>query len=334
MELFLQSFLFLLNITNVILHSVGAYALISVYSTCRHKPQRMYIINLAICEGIINAIEIVRSVADFASELYEWKEICTLVRHYALIISFTGISFVYYLGMMYLTVDRLAKIVLSLKYPQYWDEHKTKYLVLATWMFGITVSVGVLMACEYAEFQWESFFFQYIYLPLEISFIFIAIATYTLIFRKFANSTRKLSNISAMGLPMIIKNKTKFAEFRKSFFFIPVVLILIYVTFMIIPDLTYLCVGVIQNNPSNTLRYACWISYGTSNFLDAIIYIFFLEDVRKHLREKLTCCLSRQEHLDIDMRPVGGLVFKHHEINMKIINSAKSMGVKRQANEV
>ena len=271
----------MLNMLNVVLHTIGTHALVSIYGRSRHKPQRLYIINLSVCEGLINLLEGIRNVPEFFSISSHVKPTVDAARYYVSIITFTGISFVYYLDMIILTLDRLATIILGLKYSQYWDEMKAKCLLIVTWVIGICISIAVSLAFALKGFDWETVFYKYFYPTLEFCFIIIAVLTYSLIFRKRSNSTRKLSNISGMEVPVNKESKCK--EFKKSFFFVPSLLIITFFVFMIIPDLTYLFVGIINNNPSETLSVTCWISYAVSNLADAGIYIYFLPDIREYL---------------------------------------------------
>ena len=74
--------------------------------------------------------------------------------------------------------------------------------------------------------------------------------------------------------------------FRKSRFYISVLLITTFLRFVKVPDLVYLFVGILNKNDSSTLLTACWVSYAVANLSDAYIYIFMQRDVR-HLLSSL-----------------------------------------------
>ena len=307
----LSIILLILNLTNTVLHSIGAYALISLYPTCRHKPQRIYIANLAISEGLINFIEVIRDIPELFSMSSQTKATVDKVREYLLMVSFIGISIVYYLDMMYLTMDRLLNILLSLKYPQYWNETRAKYLLITTWLVGIVITTGMVIVYIFFSFPWEVTFYKYIYPALEFLYIIIAFATYYVIFRKYNKSQVRLSviSLSTANQSTTVRKRNICAEFRKSFFLIPVLLISTYLIFMIIPDMTYLFVAVINNQHSNDLSNACWISYAISNLLDAGIYIYFHDDVRKFLikKMKITCSQRKPKESMMEMQPIVSL---------------------------
>lgn len=284
-------------------------------------------------------IEVLITVPNLVQHSHDNQHLLDVIDEYLKIVSFTGLSFVYYLGMMYLTLDRLFKISLSFTYPQYWSEARTKYLVLATWLLGLVIIIGISCAWYFARFDWEHVFFMYFYPVVEFTFIIIAVLTYALIFRKYCRSTRKLSNISTCGFPLEgaggaggggASNKIKFAAFRSSFFFIPSILILTYLIFMVIPDLTYLFVAIINGRHSDLLALLCWICYALSNILDAVIYIFFLDDVRSFLKKRFKhcrdcchfcCCFVRTPRVEakIEMRPVRKLAHYQNHVNVNIL---------------
>ena len=279
MKIVLNIILFCLNLLNVVIHTIGTYALVSLYGTSRHKPQRLYIINLSICEGILNFCQWVRNMPEFVSISSHTKLTVDVVNRYILIITFTGISFVYYLDMIILTLDRLAIVILGLNYTLYWCESKAKRLLAGTWVIGIVISIAVTLGYGLKEFDWETVFFKYFYPTLDFAFLIIAVLTYSLIFHKRNDSVRKMSNISGLGVE--VHNENKCSE--KSLYIVPLLLIIIFLVFMVIPDLTCIFIGTINSKLSETLNIICWILYAVSNIADAGIYIYFIPDIRKYL---------------------------------------------------
>lgn len=293
----LRVILLILNITNVFIHAWGTYALLSVYKNSRHKPQRVYLINLSLCELLLNLLEAIRNIPELLSPSSQGNLVTNQLSHYILIISFTGISFVYYLDMIFLTIDRLAKIILSLDYPQYWNEKKAMLLLLGTWLVGATLCLFVSLFCAFVGFHWKDFFFKYFYPTLEFLFLIIALLTYIMIFNKF-NKTSKNLSLSATRIASPLKitrtqppgeSLSKFKRFRDSFFFLPSLLVSTFILFMIVPDLVYLFIGIIHGNATDVLKNACWISYAISNLIDAVLYIFLLKDVRCFLLKRIIC---------------------------------------------
>ena len=275
-----------LNTFNIILHTIGSSSLISLYPNCIFKTQRLYIINLSVTTALLNSLELIKNITVFLETFSKSIRSIERFQHYILIIEFTGVSFVYYVTMIVLTLDRLAGVRLGLKYQQYWNETKTKYLVGILWMSGSLIAIGVSLAFFINDLDWEHYFYKYFYPILELSFILIALATYGFIFCERTKNIRKLSTMSGEEPADM---KAKLTEFKKSFFFVPSLLILTFVLFMIVPDFVYLFIVIKKKKPSETLGIGCWISYATSNIIDAGVYIYFLSDVRKYLLKKIGC---------------------------------------------
>ena len=75
--------------------------------------------------------------------------------------------------------------------------------------------------------------------------------------------------------------------FRRSKFFIPVLLILTFLVFIVSADLTYLFVVVVSGKDSSMLEVVLEISYCLSNLADAWIYIFLETELKSLLLRKL-----------------------------------------------
>ena len=285
MILVLRIISFLLRVLNIAMHSIGVYALATLYQKSKFRIQRMYIINLSISTLSLNVLAFINNIPSFIKiETHDEEKIKEFQVHVA-IIEYTGVSFVYYFLMMILTLDRLASVTLGLRYPQYWTPNKAKYLLITLWIIGVCISIGVSLADHFAAFNWEEASFKYFYPILELTFLTIASSTYGLIFRKRVHNIKKISRMSGRELPN--RSGWHLRDLKKSFFFVPSLMILTFVTFMIVPDLVYLFIAIIKNNPSETLTVGCSISYATSNAIDGAIYIYFLPDVRKFLVNKV-----------------------------------------------
>ena len=84
---------------------------------------------------------------------------------------------------------------------------------------------------------------------------------------------------------------------------------------MIIPDMTYLFVAVINNKDDEHLELTCMIFYAVSNLLDAAIYIYFLKDVRKFLLAKIKM-LSGDREQKQSMISMNAIPKSHDEKNL------------------
>ena len=153
----------IIHTLNVIVHSIGSYALITLYRTSRQKTQRIYLINLSICEGLYNVLEAARAIHKLITYTNHVNPFVHKIMQYVNIISYTGMTIGCYFAMTYITVDRLLHTILNLKYPLYWNETKAKYHMIATSIFGFILCLSVSLIFSFTGFDWNSIFFKYVY---------------------------------------------------------------------------------------------------------------------------------------------------------------------------
>lgn len=274
--------LLVLNILNAVLHSVGTYLLVCLYRNGNDSTQMIYLINLGLCEALMNFLEAFRSISALISQEYTMERI----REYILIVMFTGISFVFYLNMSYITLDKLFDLLLNIRFSLYWSTKRAKRLLQGTWVVGLSLSILVALLHRFNGLDWTEPFFKYFYPIVGFSFIAIAFVTYGFLFYKF-KVTREVPAAVGQQRSGARRRSSVYQVFRRSRFYIPVWLISTFIVFMLVPDMTYLFVGIILNQPSDALFFGCWISYALANLIDAWIYIYIQPAVRKLLLKKL-----------------------------------------------
>ena len=59
MNVIVYSLLLILNILNVVLHTVGTYALLTLYKNSDDRPQRLLLINHSFCESVRHFLDVV-----------------------------------------------------------------------------------------------------------------------------------------------------------------------------------------------------------------------------------------------------------------------------------
>lgn len=286
--------LIVLNAINISIHSFGAYILTCLYRRELRTCQQIYLINLSLCELLMNILEMSRRIPKVIDLSSEVRNIVEYVQHYFLIAMFTGISFVFYADMVYITLDRLLNVLFNFRYTASWGNGNAKLLVCITWIVGCTLSITFSVIHYLIDYEWEYLFFVYVYPTFEVGFILLATATYVLLFRAYRKS-RLLSKQYRRRRQTVYqqrKETTDFEAFCRSRFIVPVALVLTFILFMLIPDLIYLFYGIIGNNKSETLSSLCWVSYAFSNILDGVIYVFMQTPVKNMIREKFERLLN------------------------------------------
>ena len=296
--------LILLNIVNITLHSLGSYLLINLYQQGLKNSQQVYLINLSICELMLNILECLNIIPDFVSIpksiSYEIQEI----QHYILIVIFAGMSFVFYMDMVYITLDRLLNVSYKLKYFAYWDELKAKRLLFVTWLIGLLSCVSISLLHYFTEYQWKDLYFKYIYPVLAFAFFLLALVTYSVLFKEYKRSYKMSRQVRHCRTRKTQHRKvtTVMTVFCKSRFIVSVLIIFSFLIFILVPDLVYLFFGIVGNNKTDCLIDYYWISYAVANMVDAFIYIFLTPSVNSLLCKKTRRLFRVKTSYKVDQR--------------------------------
>ena len=267
----------ILRLVDILLHSSGIYLLLSCDRHEKCSVQQLYITNLSVTEICFSVLWLFMiPVSDLFTTSDSVSAIIKHVQHYVMVCIYTTVVFVFYATMIYITLDRLVAIKLSLKYRIYWNTKRAKYLILGTWVAGSLLFLSILLLNESTGFKFDIEFHKYFYTPLNILFIILAVFTYIFIFREYKKSVDMNSS----------RQNSIFIVFYKSQFYISVLLILTFLLFIIIPDLTYLFDMSIQNKKSKTLLSACAILYSIANIMNGCLYIFLQPNIKGQLWKK------------------------------------------------
>lgn len=271
-----------LQVLSVFLHIVGMVLLLKLYPKSRQKSQRIYLINLALAECLINALEIFTGLVSIlgppsAGGLHYLKEYIDIVEH-------VGLRPCVYLIVHFIVLDRLAQVVFNLRYTVLWSESKTKALLLLTWTFTILISVTISIVYKLNGFDdcLVVFFAKYIHPPLIALFLVVSLIASCLKFRK--------CRLIISGKSLREKSRRRsVAEFKISSDYIPTLVISSFILFVSIPDLFYISIGIYQQNNREFHRDITSICFAVSCLLHGYIYLFHQYDVRHFLIKRLKC---------------------------------------------
>ena len=301
-----------LGLINCILHSIGIYLMRCLQRQGQLRIHHVYLVSLSSSELLMNLLDVIKISISY----YQYRSnTITQISYYIVLVQFTGAAIVFHFSMIFITVDRLLEILLNIKYPIYWNEDKAKRLLIALWIVSFIITIIVALCQKYFKLEWENYFFTYFFPIIEFFFIGIALATYLFIFKKF-NTTRfptfnlpvlrktriapampsddlaESSNGVAVSPPpeqfrKLRQRRSSIQVFRKSKFFIPVLLILTFLIFIVGADMIMLFVVVMGKNNAKWLSVTLQISYSISNLLDAWIYIFLEPELKSLLLRKI-----------------------------------------------
>ena len=283
----LDILLLVLNISNVFLHLLGFRLLLRLK---KRKVQDIYLLNLSITEVLKNSIIFLTTIPDTISLSANISNVIDEIHIYLGIFYDYGIMFTYYSVLFYVTLDRYLGAKLNIKYPIYWDVSKAKSLLLVTWLTAAFICITLTIFSKVNDFSKEANIFVYINdteapfvtyskPTIGISFTVFAITIYSIMFQKYVRSQilRKYSRAYKSS------HESIFTIFRKSRFFIPVLLIASFIVFTVTPDLIFTYYQLCHNEISYTLDVACYNLFAISDLIDGIIYILLHKRVRRLL---------------------------------------------------
>ena len=147
---------------------------------------------------------------------------------------------------------------------------------------------------------------------LDTLFITTAIITYSLIFREYKNSQKRLKRYNNDANKSTIvstrntantdgiseRSESIWRRIKKSFLFMPSMLITTFILTYAIPDVIDIC--VVDDTTPLVSKKLLFLMYDIGMFIDPLIYIILLNDVRRFLMRRLKgmafCSVVGVEH--------------------------------------
>ena len=267
---------------SLLLDFLGAYLLCKTYKWRNITTQQLLIFNICVCETIEN-LNWAGYHLLIASGIMEGFQYIS----YPISI-YLATSDVLYFLMMLMTLDRLAAVVLNVKYPQYWTVERTKIVLKIIWAEGVVAVISFVLLNVYHRAWYEMTNIKYVIVGSSAFYNIVATITYAVIFWKYVRSKLRVqgSNDPNDGHQRISTVQT----FVKSRFYVSVLIILTYLLFNTIP----FCVIAIlfpedwtANN--NSIQFIMVVLLHLAYLSDPLIYIFLQPDVRKQLSKLLSC---------------------------------------------
>ena len=265
---------FILCVINTILHSSGVgliHSLERKRSINDDVTQMILVINLSISELIISAVEIVQL-------LFEW--FCgegKMISDILTAIELTGITWPFFLFMIMITVDRFFHFYLNLHYKNFFNKQRVVKMCWMVWMTSLG-GCSIMVSVYYIyRFDYKLIYYSYLFPLIEGFFVLCASFTYGYIIWVFKKNQR--NNLSTRQRSSSISKIRVTNKRRKPKLYIPTLLILSFVSFVIIPDVTFM---IILNNKKMTrkVEVTIWIMFMVSFLSDGIIYVFMQKTVR------------------------------------------------------
>ena len=214
----------LLGLPNIVGHTFGCYVLYFVYKNREPKILPLYISSLSFAEVLWNiAISL-----DLLLEYLGHQN----ARNFVIILS-TCFAGVVYMSYLYITLNRFLEVVLNLRYPIYWNEHKAKVLIFVTWIVCLLFSTLMTLLSLKTSFGYVRVLrihLTYVAAPAKVLFLLIVIPIYIFLFLKF-----RKCRIGPTTLADVPPQPSLWSTFRHSTFYTAVLLTFSYAFFMVVP---------------------------------------------------------------------------------------------------
>lgn len=273
----------------LLFHVLGFYLLRCLHHEGRDDVQQIYIMNLCLVEILSILCFLVISLGDLIDNTL------TIIHEFASIILLTVCSFVIYMNMMYIVLDKAVEVYWNIKYPIFWDMKKAKYLVMATWCCGLCICIGIIIAFVRARFQYQISLVKYFRPTLDVAVVVTVVVCYSYIFHKYRRSleaTLKVVGFQAATqtstvqsvAPAPTNRRNWFKVFIKSRFVVSVCLVVTYLLFVVIPDIIHLLMK--NNRNEELLNIVTIFLFAISYLCDSFVYILVEVKVKQLLIKK------------------------------------------------
>lgn len=292
-----------------IFHAIGLWLLSIIrYSPTFGSIQRLFFINISTCDILGCILSISSKIAEIVAP--EWSKQESIMHR----ISISGM-YIWYIGLMtMLTIDRFLSVYLNLRYHMVCTLKRARLVLFLLFIFSLTCTLVCLNIGTTLQIETVM---VYAWLVLDGIFLCCAFLTYIYFFRKIKKNRRKesatlpssyreslLKRQSSSIDPqqcrtrkMSIKIKNTIASLRRSFF-APSLLIGNFIIFWLLPDQIFFWLNMMRKRSMSPLMNGILLNfYPFGILLDAVIYIFFQQEILSLLRKKiqklrqsLICC--------------------------------------------
>lgn len=283
--IWINATLALLSVLNVAAHSYAVFLLHTVYKKGNETNEIIYLINLSVVELLASFImlldeglETITALLDIPDEILIIMAECD---HYVFILTYL-LFCVYYVAMTYITLDRVLTISLHIRYPVYWNQTKSIYTTLVTWLNAIIMFILISVAYYFSRFDYQCMVTQYIFPTLNFGFITLVICSYSYLFHKYHRARLSPSTCRT-------KSENMLKTFRNSRFRVNVYLVVSFLLFMVVPNVAFLFM-----NERDEVK----IAYEIAFMSDIVLYICMQPTIRnKRISKGKKTYVPRQIHL-------------------------------------
>ena len=180
---------------NTILHGVGLFLLLNTYKGGHKTVQHIYMINLSLTKFFSNLTTTIAQGGRLIDRTFKRS-----VAHQIMLVLQCVQRLQYVPDMVLITGDRVAAIILNLRYRIIFTVQKAKRIVICMWSFYVFLLLLLyILACvTWNEIQWILFCETYFRTTDAINIIYLlfALISYAIMFVAFIKSRRGIARNS------------------------------------------------------------------------------------------------------------------------------------------
>ncbi len=264
-----------LYLISILLNGLGIHLLTVVRPLTNSK---FLLTNLAITGLLLSGIQIAFILYEAFSGLYS-----------PILLGLLGtIWLARHSSVFFLTIDRLIAIQFPLRYRVLITKKRLKIAILAAWILAIALGT-VMGISHFHEMKWLYSFWNYMWIFIDVVFIFSAVTTYGLIFNKILRRRRFQNNEQDGRRRQFIMSR------EKKFIKIAGLIIGSFMVLVLIPDMIYDLAPY-----SQVFKAFIHISWPTGVIMDPVIYIFLQDDLRSLLKRRVLQMNCNADHIPND----------------------------------
>lgn len=224
----------ILEVLIISLHSLGIHLLTDLNKRTDVDIQRTYIISLSATELLATVLFMLQNVMDIIGTHFgQILDTLESVQQYMSIFSQITVRFVFYMNMVAITLDKLMVVFLNLRYHLYWNIRRARILLVVIWPSGICLFCSTVLVHEIAGRHFDKTI-EHVIISFDFIFMFVASISNSYLFHKYRKT--RVSPATTNDAYKTRQN-TIWTVFRRSRFFVSVLLITSFLCFIVIPDL-------------------------------------------------------------------------------------------------
>ena len=269
----------LLNFSVILIHTLVLFTLLKFRKNDVKGSRKCLLLSLYLDEIAYSIVSVTINL------LSREPNITPQIRKHLTICRRALILIMYYLIMIYITIDRFLVIFLNIKYPVLWSPRKAAYLVLGSFSFSCIISFATSFSWAFYRWNASKIYHVYIYPILAIVFLASFLITYIYIFQKLRKNWREkkvlrtqLSQGSQTSCSAAAPNKSKFKLYA------PTLIIFTFAIFVVVPNMIKIVDEMTYSRVPRFIRTTQWVLLPMGFLLDALICLYSSKMIQQKLK--------------------------------------------------